>query len=86
MEKIKTGSLVCYNACGMKYKTLGLVLEIDKPRNCYGKRDTGILIQWCIVDKYMPRQDFRNGGWPSDPIQSGSLCWHALGDWFEEVK
>lgn len=86
MQQIRKGDLVCYNACGMKYKTLGLVLEVDDSRTYYGKEEKMLLIQWCVVGKYMPRRNFRDGRWGAEPIVGGDMCWHNLGDWFEEVK
>tara|TARA_Y100000593_G_scaffold9474_2_gene17246 strand:+ start:464 stop:715 length:252 start_codon:yes stop_codon:yes gene_type:complete len=83
---MKVGDLICYNAAGMKYKTLGLLLEIDSPKPLYGSDEKAILVQWCVVGKYMPRRDYRNGDWSRDPIKSGQRCWHPIGDWFEVSK
>ena len=84
---MQVGDLVCYNAAGMKSKTLGLVLEIsvlDKWRNTHS-----VLVQWCIVGKYMPRKAMwgaiNAGSW-NDLIEPGSVVWHEFGDWFEVVK
>ena len=86
MKKITPGSLICYNAGGMKYKTLGLVLEIDRSDYHYGRETILLLIQWGVGGKIMPRQVYKNSrGW-GESIKSGDLCWHELGDWFEEVK
>ena len=48
-----------------------------------------ILIQWCVVGKYMPRKAMMGGNdarsWNST-IDPGSVVWHEFGDWFEVVK
>ena len=84
---LKPGDLVCYNAAGMKYKTLGLVIELNT-FDGWGK--TEILIMWGVVGEMMPRKCMTQG---KDPlrdwhakIHSGDLVWHELGSWFEVVK
>jgi hypothetical protein len=86
---MKVGDLICYNAAGMKYKTLGLVLEFAKPSR--GTEYFSILIQWCLVGKLMPRREwsYKNGSnWDNlnDKIQPGQMIWHRKGDWFEVSK
>mgnify|MGYP000181542008 CR=1 FL=1 len=82
---MKVGDLICYNAAGMKYKTLGLVLEIEPPRYNYGRQDNAILIQWCVVGTIMPRRDYRGGGF-NEKIKAGEMIWHTFGKWFEVSK
>jgi len=79
---VKIGDLVCYNAGGMKFKTLGLVLDIrTRP---YRATDKEVLIQWAVTGKYMPR---RGVGMPWDMVMtSGTIIWHEAGDWFEVVQ
>lgn len=83
---MKVGDLVCYNSCGMKHKTLGLVLEM-KGRYSAGT-DLMVLIQWCAIGKYMPRRAYMFGfGFElGKEIHSGDLAWHDIGDWFEVVN
>jgi len=84
---MKVGDLVCYNAGGMKYKTLGLVIELGGEKKGYCNRYDTVLIQWCIVGEYMPRREWRDQKWnPRDPIQPGQFVWHQIGDWLEVVK
>ena len=89
---MKVGDLICYNAAGMKSKTLGLVFEIqDGSLRSYANLEKAILIQWVLIGKYMPRRDYNkqsNGGlhrW-GERIQSGQLVWHEFGSWFEVVR
>jgi len=89
---MEIGDLVCYNAAGQKYKTLGLVLEIkeDSPRELQYQMLQAILIQWCVVGLLMPRRHqpvFLTGYqtmWDK-PIP-GEIVWHQLGNWFEVSK
>ena len=87
---MKVGDLICYNAGGMKYKTLGLVVEIGrKTRPIYLPSNTHriVLIQWCVIGKYMPRREWIDQKWnPREPIQPGQFVWHEIGDWLEVVK
>ena len=87
----QVGDLVCYNAAGMKPKTLGLVLEIKMAKPRYGHVDEIILIQWCVVGKLMPRRhDFYyhdpTTRYPLSDVCSGCLNWYKFGNWFETVK
>jgi len=86
---MKVGDLICYNAAGMKSKTLGLVLEIqDGGLRSYSNQEKSILIQWALIGKYMPRRDYNkqsNGAW-GECIQPGQLVWHTFGSWFEVVR
>lgn len=82
---MKVGDLVCYNAGGQKYKTLGVVYEMGT--SLQGYRTIGcVLIQWCVVGDIMPRREWHNQGWSRDPIQPGEFVWHPLGEWFEVVE
>lgn len=84
---MKAGDLICYNAGGMKYKTLGLVIQLGDRREKFSNRYNSVLIQWCIIGPYMPRREWRNQEWPSmEPMQPGQLAWHEIGDWLEVVK
>tara|TARA_Y100001938_G_C8095230_1_gene437692 strand:+ start:4393 stop:4650 length:258 start_codon:yes stop_codon:yes gene_type:complete len=79
---MKVGDLVCYNAAGQRYKTLGVVYEFGTSLHGYSRRGC-VLIQWCIVGEIMPRREWHNQGWSRDPIQPGEFIWHPIGDWFE---
>lgn len=89
----RVGDLVCYNAAGMKPKTLGLVLDIKSAGSSVSiHREEVILIQWCVTGKLMPRiyQDYMNRNFDitylNEPAYSGSIRWYKFGDWFEIVK
>ena len=89
--KLKAGDLVCYNAGGMKYKTLGLVIDLSRRRSSYGVdllgRNDIVLIQWCIVGKIMPRREWIDVPWSNRrEIEPGEFVWHEIGDWLEVVK
>ena len=85
---LKPGDLVCYNAAGMKYKTLGLVVE-TKSMSKFNLHDQ-VLIMWGVVGEMMPRKCMTQGTMPlrdfHRKIHSGDLVWHELGRWFEVVK
>ena len=87
--RLKPGDLICYNAAGMKYKTLGLVIETNDMSKLNGRDE--VLIMWAVVGEYMPRKCIKPGfagglaEWHSKII-SGDLAWHELGRWFEVVK
>ena len=88
---MKPGNLVCYNAAGMKKKTLGLVVEnASLPAHTYGPTRPHVLIQWCVVGEYMPRRSYHRMETPhveyGTPISSGELVWHESGEWFEVVS
>ena len=80
---MKVGDLVCYNAGGMKLKTLGLVVDRYEPSD-------EVLVQWALVGEYMPRKSWGVPGKGPSPweviLTAGTLCWHQAGDWFEVVK
>ena len=80
------GDLVCYNACGMKKNTIGLVLELQQRLGT-----KSILIQWCAVGDYMPRKTYGPFGtqYPENwhkKIVPGDIVWHEFGDWFHVIK
>jgi len=83
---LKVGDLVTFNSAGMKYKTLGLVLDIET--NSKYKRHNEILIMWGIVGDFMPRKSLTRGArvdrWHAK-IRSGDIVWHELGRWFEKA-
>ena len=86
---MKIGDLVCYNAGGMKYKTLGLVVDIlDERTRVYRFINRLIvLIQWCVVGKYMPRREWVDQKWgPREEIVPGQMVWHEVGERLEVVK
>ena len=84
---MKVGDLVCYNAGGMKHKTLGLVVEFEDNKVHYGNRYKAVLIQWCVIGEYMPRREWRDLKWnPRHSIKPGEFVWHEIGDWLEVVK
>ena len=87
MYKMKIGDLVCYNSGGMKHKTLGVVMDLDRIFNGIGRhRDPqSVLIMWSVVGKFMPRQCWVLQT-DRKPIESGDIVWHEYGDWFVEVK
>ena len=82
---MKVGDLICYNAAGMKYKTLGIVIEL--------KDDTDVLVMWGVAGDLMPRKSWGGGlnehksmlDWHSK-IHSGDIVWHQLGSWFEVIN
>ena len=87
MQKPQIGDLICYNAAGMKFKTLGLILDHDFVGGpIYGRKSW--LVQWSVVGDIMPRR-MNTGGWNDkwgQPIEVGEICWFEAGDWFEVVK
>ena len=87
-KKITVGDLVCYNACGMKNKTIGLVLELRGHA-----KNKSVLVQWSAVGEYMPRKT-TPVFWGTPPsvqgwhkkITPGDIVWHEFGDWFYLIK
>ena len=82
---MKPGDLICYNAGGMKYKTLGLVIEIHK-----SFETVDVLIMWGVVGDLMPRKSFGRGLNThiefNSKIHSGDIVWHQTGNWFEVIN
>ena len=71
------GDLVCFNAGGMKYKTLGLIVDLMADSS----GDTYALIQWAVVGKYMPRPAYVTPGKILEhykTIQQGQMVWHNV--------
>ena len=87
MHKLNIGDLVCFNSGGMRYKTLGIVMDVDYIYNGRGiyKDPQSVLIMWSVVGKYMPRQCWSLQT-KRKPIESGDITWHEWGDWIVEVK
>ena len=88
MDKLKIGDLVCYNAGGMKHKTLGIVMDFDFVSKIQNKSAKSILIMWSVVGEYMPRRCWSlepNDRWRKK-IKPNQLVWHEFGAWIEEVK
>ncbi len=89
IEKLpfSVGDMICYNAAGMKFKTIGLVVAIEGPRTGYEIQD--VLILWCVTGEYMPRRQWGRGDQSvfgtNDKIKSGDLIWHPAGAWFEKA-
>lgn len=88
---MKVGDLVCYNAGGMKSKTLGMVIEM-RDDNWNGGMYPVILIQWHVVGEIMPRRDCaappNEEHWKhynKKPV-TGELVWYRHGNWFEVKK
>ena len=88
MHKLNIGDLVCYNAGGMKHKTLGIVMDFDFVSKIQNRSAKSILIMWSVVGEYMPRTC-----WSLEPnrdrrkkIKPNQLVWHELGEWIEVVK
>ena len=85
--RLEPGDLICYNAAGMKYKTLGLVIEVNDMSGPYGKTD--ILVLWGVAGEMMPRKSMTQGNHSRDwnaKIHNGDIVWHECGSWFEVVK
>ena len=83
MNELKIGDLVCFNSGGMKYKTLGIIMDFDfQCKHRYTRPHGYVLIMWSVVGKYMPRTSV----WRRTPIESGEMVWHEFGDWIVEVK
>ena len=87
---MKLGDLICFNGGGQKKKTLGLVIDFRLRKTSITQQaQPQVLIQWCVVGKYMPRKawglNYNDKGFGSK-IYSGELIWHEIGDWFEVVK
>ena len=85
MNKLKIGDLVCFNSGGMKYKTLGIIMDFDREcRHRYTIPNGYVLVMWSVVGEYMPRTSLHSHR--RTPIESGDMIWHEFGDWFVEVK
>ena len=83
---MKPGDLICYNAAGMKRKTLGLVIELkDGSPSAFQDRWPTVLIQWCCVGELMPSPEWSGTTHPGD-VYPGSMVWYRQGNWFEVVK
>ena len=84
---LKPGNLICYNAGGMKNKTLGLVLELESRDHLSGVQQ--VLIMWIVVGEYMPKKSwnlgYTNKGFHGK-ITSGEMVWHDMGNWLEVAQ
>ena len=90
MPNIKVGDLIAYNAAGMRYKTLGLVLGVEKDnvpfrRNGSHEGDDILTVMWAVVGEYMPRREYFVSGILRENIQSGAIHRHRIGTWFTVV-
>jgi len=99
MSKIKVGDLICFNAAGMKRKSLGLVMDIQRrDTNGYGEplfngeMWTAIKIRWIKKPPMMPTVDswslyhLEGIGWTYDNTTKMDTLWHKLHPSFEKVK
>ena len=99
MNKIKVGDLICFNAAGMKRKSLGLVLDITvRNTNGYGEplfngdMWTAIKIRWIEKPPLMPTIDswslyhIEGIGWSCDNTTKLDTLWHKLHPSFEKIK
>ena len=84
---LKPGNLICYNAGGMKNKTMGLVVDLEPIDHLRPVRH--VLIMWIVVGEYMPKKswnlDYNYRGF-HDKIISGEMVWHDMGNWFEVTQ
>ena len=78
---MKVGDLVCYNSAGMKYQTVGMVLEISgNPGPLHS-----VLIWWTSVGKLMPRRSWCDPSLHDKlklygaPVYPGEKVWHDFG-------
>lgn len=84
---MKKGDLICYNGGGMKYKTLGLIVDFDYETTKHRSKHPGsVLIMWAVAQPVMPRMCWTMQHNRDIEIQSGDLVWHELGDWFEVAQ
>ncbi len=84
---LKPGNLICYNAGGMKNKTLGLVLDLESRDHLSTVRQ--VLIMWVVVGEYMPKKSWtlhNTNPRFHDKITSGEIIWHDMGNWFEVTR
>jgi hypothetical protein len=88
MNHLKIGDLVCYNAAGQKFKTLGVVMDFDFASKVQNRSPHSVLIMWSVVGEVMPRQDWHRKQYTLDGrgIRSGDMIWHEFGDWIEVVN
>ena len=88
MSHLKIGDLVCYNAAGQKYKTLGIVMDFNFTSKIRNRPPMAVLIMWSVVGDVMPRQDWHRQEYTLNgkDIRSGDLVWHEFGNWIEVVK
>ena len=87
---MKVGNLICYNAAGMRTKTLGIVMSewFDANNKRY------LMIKWAIRGKYMPRwsYDYYNKKNKTNPWMEGpqggnkEFLWYDDKDYFEVVQ
>ena len=90
---MQIGDLICYNAAGQKYKSLGLVIKKRYDNPC-GLVE--VLIHWVQRGEVLPK-DMNLYGWQwtgrtdydaYEAMKSGSnpCLWHEAGDWLEVVS
>ena len=85
---MRIGDLICYNAAGMKHRTLGVVMDFDFASKMRNKTPMAVLIMWSVVGEVMPRQDWHRKRYTLEGrgIRSGDMIWHEFGDWIEVVN
>ena len=95
---MKIGDLVCYNAGGQKYKTLGLVVGFENiPTFRYKDLpplDKLVHIHWVVLPKVGPaviRSKTPLGASFTNAVERRLInqhpaCWHRVGDWFEVIS
>ena len=59
-RSLQLGDLCRYNGAGMKFKTLGLVLDVKRYVATSGEQRRVLLIHWVATDRLLPRH---SNGW-----------------------
>ncbi len=78
----KVGDLICFNAAGMRKKSLGLVVAL---KSLVSDRNA-IQVQWAVIPELKPRVHNLEyaGGWSE--VDHSIATWYQDDDWFEVVK
>tara|TARA_Y100000385_G_C12887430_1_gene548464 strand:+ start:214 stop:522 length:309 start_codon:yes stop_codon:yes gene_type:complete len=77
---VKVGDLICYNAAGMRSKTIGIYMGLKKVAAPYYKIRWGgrhvylCKIFWIVVGEVMPRGVFLR----RNPHDHNNIEWHGL--------
>ena len=85
---MKAGDLICYNAAGMREKTMGLVVDVIGQHH---HLPHAVVIMWTVIGELMPRKEWdlstlgRLDRYHAK-INPGELCVHQIGDWFEVIN
>ena len=89
---MKQGDLICYNAAGQKYKTMGIVISLgEKPQMPMGlvqyeTMQLTCLIFWCLIGDYMPRVVWKTEKEWGCKVTEKKPYRHLVGDWFEVIS